>query len=90
LVYTSGTSDAGTGNKACIKFSGSASMNTYTIFNNYLRCVGATTGSPVVCIQRTGTAALALILGGNFGVQNYHNVPAASSSYTKTILQAAV
>ena len=90
LVYTSGTSDAGTGNKACIKFSGSASMNTYTIFNNYLRCVGATTGSPVVCIQRTGTAALALILGGNFGVQNYHNIPAASGSYTKTILQASV
>jgi len=91
LVYTSGTSDAGTGNKACIKFSGSASMNTYTIFNNYLRCVGATTSAPnAVCIQRTGTAALALILGGNWGVQNYHNVPAASGSYTKTILQAAV
>ena len=91
LVYTSGTSDAGTGNKACIKFTGSASMNTYTIFNNYLRCVGATTSAPnAVCIQRTGTAALALILGGNFGVQNYHNVAAASGSYTKTILQAAV
>jgi hypothetical protein len=28
LVYTSSTSDAGTGNKACVKFSGSASMNT--------------------------------------------------------------
>jgi hypothetical protein len=90
LVYTSGTSDAGTGNKACIKFSGSAAMNTYTIFGCYLRCVGATTGSPVVCIQRTGTAQLALILGGNWGVQGYHNVAAASGSYTKTILQAAV
>jgi hypothetical protein len=91
LVYTSSASDATFGNKCCIRFSGSANMNTYTIFGNYLRCVGATTGAPnAVCIQRTGTATLALILGGNFGVQNYHNVPASSGVYTKTILQAAV
>jgi hypothetical protein len=91
LAYTSSASDAGFGNKACIKFSGSASMNTYTIVYNYLLCVGATTSAPnAVCIQRTGTATLALILGGNFGIQGYHNVAAASGSYSKTILQAAV
>ena len=91
LAYTSSASDAGTGNKACIKFSGTASMGTYTIVYNYLLCVGATTSAPnAVCIQRTGTSTLALILGGNFGVQGYHNVAAASGSYSKTILQAAV
>jgi hypothetical protein len=66
-------------------------MNTYTIVYNYLLCVGATTSAPnAVCIQRTGTASLALILGGNFGIQGYHNVPASSGSYSKTILQAVV
>jgi len=91
LIYTSGASDAGTGNKACIKFSGTASMNTYTVVNNYLRCVGATTNSPnTYCIQRTGTAALALIIGQNVAPNGTHNVPASSGSYSKTTLSTVI
>jgi hypothetical protein len=91
LVYTSSTSDAGTGNKACIKFSGSASMNTYTLVYNYFRCVGAQTGSPNnQCVQRTGTAALALIIGNNVAASQAHYIPPAAGSYTKTLLTAVV
>jgi len=91
LVYTSSTSDAGTGNKACIKFSGSASMNTYTLVYNYFRCVGAQTGSPNnQCVQRTGTAGLALIIGNNVAGSPAHHIPAASGSYTKTTLSAVI
>jgi len=87
LVYTSSTSDAGTGNKACIKFSGSAAMNTYTLVYNYFRCVGAQTGSPNnQCVQRTGTAQLAVIIGNNIAGSPAHHVAPASGSYTKTTL----
>jgi hypothetical protein len=87
LVYTSSTSDAGTGNKACVKFSGSAAMNTYTLVYNYFRCVGATTGAPNnQCVQRTGTAQLAVIIGSNVAGAPAHHVANASGSYTKTTL----
>jgi hypothetical protein len=91
LVYTSGASDAGTGNKCCVKFSGSASMNTYNLVYNYFRCVGATTGAPNnVCIQKTGAAALAIIFGNNVAGSPAHHIPAASGSYTKTALLAVI
>jgi hypothetical protein len=87
LIYTSSTSDAGTGNKACIKFSGSAAMNTYTLVYNYFRAVGAQTGSPQnQCVQITGTAQLAVIIGNNIAGSPAHHVAPASGSYTKTTL----
>ena len=91
LVYTSGASDAGTGNKCCVKFSGSASMNTYNLVYNYFRCVGATTGAPNnQCIQKTGAAALAIIFGSNVAGSPAHHIPPASGSYTKTALSAVI
>jgi hypothetical protein len=91
LVYTSSTSDAGTGNKACVKFSGTSAMNTYTLVYNYFRCVGAQTGSPNnQCVQRTGTAQLALIIGSNVAASPSHHVAGASGSYTKTTLSAVI
>ena len=91
LVYTSSTSDAGTGNKACVKFSGTSAMNTYTLVYNYFRCVGATTGSPNnQCVQRTGTAQLAVIIGNNVAGAPAHHVASASGSYTKTTLSAVI
>jgi len=91
LVYTSGASDAGTGNKCCVKFSGSASMNTYNLVYNYFRCVGATTGAPNnQCIQKLGTAALAIIFGSNVAGSPAHHVAPASGSYTKTALSAVI
>jgi hypothetical protein len=91
LVYTSSTSDAGTLNKACVKFSGTASMNTYTLVYNYFRCVGAQTGSPNnQCVQRTGTAQLAIIFGSNVAASQAHHVAPAAGSYTKTLLTAVV
>jgi hypothetical protein len=91
LVYTSSTSDAGTGNKACIKFSGSAAMNTHTLVYNYFRAVGAQTGSPQnQCVQKTGTAQLALIIGNNVAASAAYHVAPASGSYTKTLLTDVV
>ena len=91
LVYTSSTSDAGTGNKACIKFSGTAAMNTHTLVYNYFRCVGAQTGSPNnQCVQRTGTSQLAIIIGSNVAASPAHHVAPAAGSYTKTTLQNVI
>jgi len=91
LVYTSGASDAGTGNKCCVKFSGSASMNTYNLVYNYFRCIGASTGSPNnQCIQKTGAAALAIIFGSNVAGSPAHHIAPASGSYTKTALLAVI
>ena len=91
LVYTSSTSDAGTGNKACVKFSGSASMNTYTLVYNYFRCVGAQTGSPNnQCVQKSGASQLAIIIGLNVAGAPAHHVAPASGSYTKTTLTTVI
>jgi hypothetical protein len=74
-----------------VKFSGSAAMNTYTLVYNYFRCVGAQTGSPNnQCVQRTGTAQLAIIFGNNVAAAPAHHVPPAAGAYTKTLLTAVV
>ena len=95
FIYTSSTLDTGTGGKCGIRFSNSASANTYTLINNYFQCVGATTTTGVLgqflVVQRSGAGNLALVIGNNLcsgTTTNYFPVPA--SGYTKTVLLLAV
>ena len=89
LQYTSSTSDAGSLNKCCIRFSGTASMNVYYLINSFLKCDGAQTNAPNnYCIQKGGSASLTLFVGGCLGGVSSKTIPASGSGLTKTALPA--
>lgn len=82
LVYTSLTSSI---NKACIMFSGSVNMNTYTVINNYFQCEGAPS---TLCIQVIGPPQLNLVIGQNIASGTAFTVPPSSGTYIKTSLNS--
>jgi hypothetical protein len=89
LQYTSSTSDVGSLNKCCIRFSGTASMNVYYLINSFLKCDGAQTNVPNnYCIQKVGSASLTLFVGGCLGGVSSKTIPASGSGLTKTALPA--
>lgn len=82
LQYTNQSTDTG-GNKCCIKFSASATLNAL-ITQCFFSCVGATTGSPQnQCIQHTTASTVNLTYGGIQAQGTAHNI---DPTITKTSL----
>jgi hypothetical protein len=88
LVYTSTTSDTGTGNKCCIQCANGAAIASIILFNNFLICQGATTDNGIpgnfVVLQRTGAGTVTVLHGQNSGGTTAHHLPQNGGGFTKT------
>lgn len=88
LVYTSATSDAGTGQKCCIRCSNTANISGITVFNNLMLCEGATTTNGIpgqfVVLQRTGAGTVSVSYGQNSGGATANDFPVNGGGFTKT------
>jgi hypothetical protein len=87
VQYSSATSDAGSGNKCCIRCANSGNIASLILYNNLLLCQGATTtnGTPgqFVCLQRTGAGTITVNFGQNSGSPNAHFLPSTGGGFTK-------
>lgn len=87
IQYSSSASDAGNGNKCCIRLSNSAAISAVTVLNNTLICQGATTtnGTPgqILAIQRTGAGTVTINYGQNICGPTANHLPAAAVGLTK-------
>jgi hypothetical protein len=90
IQYTSTASDAGSGNKCCIRCSNSATINPIVLFNCLLLCQGATTtnGTPgqILVLQRTGAGTTVVSFGQNSGGPTANHLPVNGSGFTKVAL----
>jgi hypothetical protein len=88
IQYSSGASDAGNGNKCCIRCANSAAITAITVLNNTLICQGATTTTGVagnfLAIQRTGAGTITINYGQNICGTTANHLPAAAAGLTKT------
>jgi hypothetical protein len=88
IQYTSAVSDAGTGQKCCIRCANSGSISSIVLFNNLLICQGATTtngnAGQFVVLQRTGAGTVTVNHGQNSGGSTANHLPANGGGFTKT------
>ena len=89
LQYNSNASDAGNGNKCCVRMTTLAGYGSYTmnILNSWFMSDGATTtnGTPgqFLCIQKTGTGNATCFIGSLIGGTTANHYPNASGTFTR-------
>jgi hypothetical protein len=88
IRYSSAVSDAGSGNKCCIRFANSGTISSLILYNNLLIAEGATTQLPgppgrFLVVQRTGAGTTTLNHGQNSGGTTAHHLPDNGGGFTK-------
>jgi hypothetical protein len=89
LRYNSNATDAGNGNKCCVRITTLAGYGSYTmtILNSWFLCDGATTtnGTPgqFLCIQKTSTGNATCLIGSLIGGVTANHYPNGSGTFTR-------